>query len=271
MNDICMITAFFDINRDKWSNFNTSRSADDYIRAFSVYLNYDFNMIIYIDDRYYDQLNELIKKSKYPNTKILKPINNSWMIKNIWTWSRLDREKEIMHSDEYRSLVADRISAGYPENTKPEYTIITHSKIDFVNHAINNLCDKFKYYMWVDFGYFLNKNNGIYLPNKNIDIKKLNPNTVNLCCILPIDERDRDILYTLKISPEKIGAYLFAGNADVMLEFQKMCHECLEYYQSINIADDEQSHWLQCFFKKPELFTTHVFYRWHAALKAFSK
>jgi hypothetical protein len=98
----------------------------------------------------------------------------------------------------------------------------------------------------------------------------LNLDTVNICSVNKIDENDRDILYTLKKAPEKIGAYLFFGNKIKLKEFQLLCHKWLDYFQSINIADDEQHLWLQCFFEKPELFTEHVFGEWHLGLKKFS-
>lgn len=266
-----LVTFFYDIKRESWSD-KTSKSFDkDYLEPFKILLNYNYDLIVYIDDKYYDILLSEVEESNNTKTK-LYPINEEWMKKNIWAWNRLDREKEIMNSDSYKNKIPKRISMGYPENTRPEYTILTHSKIDFINYAIEEDNNNSDYYMWVDFGYFQNKTSSKFLPSKGvIDIDKLNTETVNICSVNKIDDKDKDINYTLVNAPEKIGAYLFFGTKDNLKEFQLLCHKHLEHFQEIGIADDEQHLWLQCYFEKPELFTEHVLHGWHLALKRFSK
>lgn len=264
---VTLVTFFYDINREQWNGFSKNM-INDYLITFGEYLKYDYRIIVYIDKRYYDKL---ISMYEINQNVIIYTIDENWLKENIWAWSKLEREREIMNSIEYKSLVMDRILIGYPENTKPEYTIITHSKIDIINYAIENDTIDCEYYMWVDFGYFQNRTSEKYMPNSGkINMDLLNLDTVNICSVNKIDENDRDILYTLKKAPEKIGAYLFFGNKIKLKEFQLLCHKWLEYFQSINIADDEQHLWLQCFFEKPELFTEHVFGEWHLGLKKFS-
>jgi hypothetical protein len=272
MKKISLITAFYDIGRKDWKNYNFSRSNEAYLQSFLLYLNYNFEMTIFIDESLYEILKYHIENSKYGYTKKLIKINEEWMKNNIWAWQKLDREREIMNSEEYKKVILpSRLQQESPENTKPEYTILTHSKIDFVNYVIDNNISESDFYIWTDFGYFHNKTSEDYLPHSEIDISKMNKDTVNICCISPIDEKDKDIIYTLQAAPEKIGAYLFGGKKDKLKEFQNLCHYYLDYFQSINIADDEQALWLQCYFNKPELFTLHVFHEWHRGLKYFSK
>jgi len=267
-NDVTIITAFLDIGRDSWEGYK--RNVDQYLKAFSVYLKYDYKMIIYIDDRYYKDVFDMVDFSEHKNNKIVIPINESWMEKNIWSWTRLERETEIMNSDSYKSLVADRIRLNYPENTNPKYTILTHSKIDFVNHAIeSNFLDS-KYFAWSDFGYFHDKTSFEFLPNSTLDVNKFDLDRVNLCLINPIDDNDKDEIWTLKNAPEKIGAYFFFGTKEKLDIFQNLCHRFLIEYQERGIADDEQGLWLKCYFHDPDLFKLHVFGSWHRALKAFS-
>jgi len=264
---VTLVTFFYDINREQWDK-SSKNIINDYLIPFKEYLKYDFRIIVYIDKRYYETLISMIELK---SNIIIYPIDENWLNNNIWTWSKLERETEIMNSEEYKNLVRTRIGMGYPENTKPEYTIITNSKIDIINFAIENDIIDCDYYMWVDFGYFQNKTAEKYMPNSGkINLDLLNLNTVNICCVNKIDLNDKDILFTLKNAPEKIGAYLFFGNKIKLKEFQLMCHKWLEYFQSINIADDEQHIWLQCFFEKPELFTEHVFGSWHLGLKKFT-
>ena len=85
-----------------------------------------------------------------------------------------------------------------------------------------------------------------------------------------ITDRDEDIIYSLQYAPEKIGAYFFFADREKMQEFQTICHKWLIKFQENGIADDEQAIWLQCYFENPDLFKTHIFYKWHRALKEFS-
>ena len=267
--DNCLVTFFYDINRSSW-NGGFSRNTNQYIESFKVMLNYDYNMIIFIDDRYIGEVESIINSSPYKHNKKLIPINEEWLTQNIWSWSKLSREIEIMNSDNYKKLVLHRINAHYPENINPMYTILTHSKIDFVNYVIDNNMTNNDIVGWVDFGYFHNKTNDNFLPKGVLDLTKFDLSKVNICLIKDIDERDKDIIYNLTKSPEKIGAYFFIGRKEGMKEFQNLSHKWLVEYQKMGIADDEQSLWLQCYFENPGLFKKHVFNRWHAALKHFS-
>jgi hypothetical protein len=259
---VTFVSLFYDIGRERWANRFARDHYKGYLIPFREFMKMEYRMIAYIDKTVYqDVLNDL---ENYPNANIeLVPIDEQWMKDNIWAWSKLEREKEIMNDSDYKSKLATSIEQGYPENTKPHYTILTHSKIDVVNYAIENDSNPSDYYMWVDFGYFKSEQSTKVMPKGAIDLNTLDLDRVNLCCVNSIDERDRDIEYTLTIAPEKISAGIFFGNKNVLKEFQNLCHKWLEKFQAMNVADDEQHLWLQCYFENTELFTTHVFNGWY--------
>jgi protein YibB len=270
MSDVTLITAFYDIGRSEW-NSQFTRKSHEYVESFRLFLNYDHEMIIYIDTKHYDALSRMVECSPYPKNKRLVSIDEAWMKENIWAWSRLEKEREIMSSDSYRNLIPQRITAGYPENVNPEYTIITHSKIDFVCKAIDDGMVDTDTVMWVDFGYFHNKTQDKHVPKKNIDLSKLNLEKINLCGMNQITEQDKDVLYTLIYAPVKICAYLFVATKENMKWFQSRCHEVLEVYQANGLADDEQGLWLLCYFADAERYKVHYFPEWHMGLKYFTK
>lgn len=266
-NRLTLVTAFVDIGRDQWSNF--TRNANQYLDSFEVFLRYDYDMIIFIDDRFYDDLKARHDRSPYPNKRII-PINRQWMIDNLWAWSRLGIEQALMSSDEYKSIIPERIQQSYPENTNPNYTILTHSKIDFVNYAIDYYHTN-EYVAWVDFGYFHNKTSYDFLPRGDFNLDKFNTGRVNICLVNPIDDLDRDIMFTLKNAPEKIGAYFFMANHANMKKFQEASTRWLiKFQEELKICDDEQHIWLQIYFENPELFELHTFGRWHQAMRYFT-
>ena len=266
---ITLVTFFYDIGRKDWKGFN--RSVEDYLFAFTYFLKYNYKMIVFIDDRYYDKFIEYCGSQLHDNIKVYK-INKDWLYKNIWAWSRLKREKEIMQSESYKKMIPARIALNYPENTIPEYTILTHSKIDMVNYAIDNYYIDDEYVAFVDFGYFHDKHDDRFFPKAELDINKFDLDKVNLCGINSIDKQDKNITWTLINAPEKLGAYFFFGNKKNLKEFQLLAHKWLEIFQEEkNVADDEQHLWLQCYFEKPELFKVWTFGWWHQALRYFSK
>jgi len=262
MSEVTFVTMFFDIGRKDWGG-SFSRSVQDYLLVFEKLRSYNYKMVVYIDDRY-------VYTGDCPNVEFI-PINEKWLEDNFWSWRRLDIETAIMNRDSYKKMIPRRIELGYPENTNPKYTILTHSKIDAVVHAIDNGYVDTDLVAWIDFGYFHRKETPNFLPKGPFDTSKLDLDRVNICLINDIDDEDRDPVKTLIEAKEKIGAYFFIANKDRMREFQELSHKWLIVYQEhLKLADDEQALWLQCYFDRPHLFKKHVFNRWHAALHEFS-
>ena len=138
--EITIVTFFFDIKRNEWSNF--TRPIDQYIDSFDNYLKYNYKTVAYVDSRYVEEILKRKEQFKSNNVKIIT-IDEKWLETNIRSWSKLSKEREIMSNESYKNLLNERVNVyQYPENTKPEYTILTHSKIDFVNYTIeNNISD----------------------------------------------------------------------------------------------------------------------------------
>jgi hypothetical protein len=266
---ICYITAFLDIGRSQWKDFQRDNKV--YFDSFKVYVDLfkktwdsgdkNHELVAYIDERYVDRVKNLIPPDLL-SIKLIS-INNDFLISRIYCWKFLEREREILNSEEYKHTYPDRIK--FPENSNPLYTMITHSKIDFVCDALSTYTDA-KYACWVDFGYFQVENR---IPNKLLNIEKLNLNTVNWPLIQPLDENDKDLRYTMLHAPEKFGAFFFFGRDDKLKEFQQLYHGVLHEFHELNLVDDEQHLALRCYYKNEGLFTLHVHYGWHRALVYF--
>ncbi len=149
------ISALLDINRKDWNHW--SRSVDDYFKHFNPFIklfsdsllipssDVEYFLILYIDDKHLSKIQEL------PKNIILIPINFLFMEKNIHAWSRLKEETEVMASEYFKKCV---LSHDLPEFNHPMYTLVNHSKIDFVCHALNNVAFDATCACWVDFGFF---------------------------------------------------------------------------------------------------------------------
>jgi len=266
MVKVCYVSAFYDIGRDNWQYF--SRSTEQYIKAFRHYINMfsnnkdkDFEMILFLDKRHID------KVVLNPDTRIkIIGIDEDFM-NTLHIWKTLPREREIISSEYYKQLIPNKLC--FPEHLIPEYTLINHSKIDFINYAINNLTDA-EYLVWSDFGYFDNKEH--LIPTKFLDVDKFDKEKITYTLINPLDEMDKDPIYTLKIANEKIGGFFFFGNREKMKHYQALYHEILNDYQNkLGICDDDQALVLSCYYKKPELFSMVCLNGWHKAFFHFQK
>lgn len=263
----CYISMFYDINRSGWAKF--ARTFDDYLSYFTPYVelfkgNSDDHMIVFIDDRHITKLQEAIQTC---DKITLIPINEAFLVYNIPCWKHLNKEREIMDSQFFKSVAGERIS--FPECRYPEYTLINHSKIDFLIYTLNLNLTSAKYLCWCDFGFFAKTEN---IPKTLLDLKYFDLERINYTLINPIEDIDRDIYYTLKYAPEKIGGFFFLGKRDKLYEYQKAYHQSLLDYRQRNICDDDQAMALYTYFKNPDLFSFNTrMFGWHKVFVANQK
>ena len=267
--NICYVTAYVDIGRKDWTTF--ARSSTDYISHFLPFIGYfrrmnaeeriQSRMIVFIDDAHHDALQERLP----PDVPILLiRCTPEYLSKHIHGWSYLDIEERIIKSDNYKKIVGDRV-LKYPENYNPKYTTLTNCKVDFVVHAMS--MSNAPYLCWVDFGYFKLKEN---IPERSLDISKLNCSRINIQLLQPLDTRDCDIVYTMRYAPERVaGAFVF-GPRGRFLEYQQLHHAIHEEFHTLGLVDDDQHIALRCYFRRPELFQLHVHY-WSKSLIVFQK
>jgi len=269
-NNVAIVTAFIDIGRGKWSNWE--RDEHYYVNSFLNYLNIDYKMVVFIDEKYIFKVLKAYDESKFKN-KIFIPINKEWVLTNIYAWKQLEKDNSIITSQEYKNSVGDLLKHKCPENIYSEYNIVNHSKIDFINYVIdNNLtppgCD---FICWSDFGV----HRAIYITNKHpypenvIDVNMLNPNKITICSRSNITEQHADPLYILQSAPSLIQGSFFGGSIKVLKEFQNLYHEALQELYDINISDDDQHVYIRCFLKRTDLFDVYLTNAYPNALKYF--
>lgn len=263
MNNCCYVTGYFDIDRSNWKNF--SRTFDEYLENFKPFIplfteNKVFDeLIVFIDDRHLSKM-EAIKSD---NIKLI-PINEKFLVDNLWCWQRLETERNIMKSDTFKSIVGQRIH--FPECSYPEYTSINHCKIDFVSYVIQNSLSLLSTFAWVDFGFFSKKEN---IPKKLLDLQKFDMSRVNYTLINKLDNRDSDVMYTLKNAPERVGGFFFLGSKEVLLDYQKTYHDALREFADKGICDDDQGLVVNIYFKNPSMFSFNKSnFGWHKVLVA---
>ena len=208
--------------------------------------NYD--LVVYLDDKY---LAEVKVKPERKNITVI-PINEVILNLICPIWQRLAREQQIMLSKEYREAFASRLI--YPENSNPKYTLINHAKIDFLIHAQD--ISSADFFCWIDFGY---KEPAKY----PIDLNRIDQERINYALLNPVDDLDKNVMYTMLHAPEKITGGFFIGRRDKLRQYQELYHDAHAWFQANNLADDDQHIVLRCYFAEPDLFKLHLLRGWY--------
>ena len=286
MDDICIVTAFFDIGRGFW-NSKYKRTTKFYIQSFLNYLDYPYKMVCYVDDRCIDYILEHYARSPHNNKKFI-PINLKWLENNIHAWKQLHRDRDIMKSSQYREMIDHRqiiaTSKGvtttlkaqlFPENEIPEYNAINHAKIDFIMNAIQNGYIESNITCWCDFGYFgaQHQNDKTTFPKDILNYKMFSPGRITFFLQKDITDNDVDPVYTLVFAPELFTGTFWGGSTELMEKMQKLYHESVEELYNLNISDDDQHIYLRCCLKSSDLFDLklNVSGEWPKGLVFFQK
>jgi hypothetical protein len=286
-SDITLVTAFYDIGRENWEA-NFKRDVSFYIDSFLKYLDYDYKMICYIDDRHINKILEKYSQSNFKN-KLFIPIDRKWLDENIHAWKNVERDRAIMENPQYQHVLkSHRLPKMYPdgipetnlrnhlcpENVFPEYNVVNHSKIDFIVHAIKNEHITTKFTGWTDFGYFKTyHSDDSPLPSSTIDVNKLHPEKLIFNLRRRILEQDKDMYFTMIYAYELFIGAFYAGPTELMLPFQELYHDCVTEMLDKCVTDDDQHVYIQCYIKRPELMHLNIFENqdWPKALIVYQK
>lgn len=142
INKPVIVTALFDIGRDKWDCFDQSYGG--YIDWMERLLSFDCNMVIYTDANLCDSI--IARRIKYDTdlTKtivIVKPLEEHKAYQLFY-----DNLNTLMQSEAFKKKIAFNV----PEMTKPLYNIIMFNKAYFLQD-----CAKENYFdadllIWMD-------------------------------------------------------------------------------------------------------------------------
>ena len=137
MQEVCVVSALFNINRDKLDG----RKWEEYIEWFSKTLDLNVPMILFVTK---DVEEIVINKRKNKKTKIILS-----EIKDIPYIYLNERIQNILDSDLYKNKIMDnqRIECLYSM-----YSVIQYSKFEWLKKAVNQNPFNSKIFLWMDAG-----------------------------------------------------------------------------------------------------------------------
>jgi hypothetical protein len=252
---IIFFTVFKDIGRETW-NAKYKRQNNDYFFYFKQLIdNIEYPLVVYVQSHV---LKELVNAMTFKNNIMLVDASSI----PTFLETHLVKEREIMESDEYKQKIPEDRKL-LPEHCVPEYTLMTHSKIQFLSYT-KKLCPGYDYYSWIDFGFV--RDDLTVLP-KNIDFSKLGENI--LFNNLNNPSRHYDANTMLKSGEIYIAGGSFVVHSHLVEIFERIYTEKLNEWQKNCIADDEQSLIYQLTYTHKHLFNIVFSGDWRCMFKNF--
>lgn len=250
---ILFVTAFRDIGRGAWSH--STRTIEKYISYFkNLAETIEYPLIVFATHEVILQIAHTVR-----NKDTITFVDSSTI--SIFLDTHLESERAIMNSDKYKRKIPEHRKIQ-PEHTNPEYTLLTHSKAQYVSHA-KRAMPGYTHYAWIDFGFV--RDNLDVVP-KNIDSSKLcDKIMINSFSQIKPPYIDADTMLTS-------NAVYFAGGTFVVPvhlvdTFEALYTELLSHWKETFIADDDQSAIYQIYCANKSLFVLIPTYKWFSLYK----
>lgn len=266
MNDITIVTAFFDIGRGNISTehypSHLKRTTNTYFEYFSYLATLDNNMVIFTEEKFKEKI-LMMRKSK-PTTVIC--LNIFKKFNHI-----LAKIADIQSNHEFLSNISQELSKNI-EYWNSQYVLVTNLKTYFVNYAINHTDINSPYVAWVDFGYVRNKEtlNNIKQWRYPFSKNKLNLFSIKKHHVL---NDEMDVLQAIYQNNVYIIGGSMVATSSIWKKFKDLVIQQQTYLLNNNIVDDDQGIFMMCLYKQPELFQINYLGRnqWFSLFKKYDE
>jgi protein YibB len=246
MNDITIVTAFFDIGRGDWTPDKglphyLHRTTDTYMQRFGTMAKLENDMVVYTSPEFVDEITEL--REGRPTHILTVDFKNSFKILR-------DKISTVQKDSTYQSKINPRESRN-PEYWSADYVVVNALKSSFVNRAKEHITTDLV--AWMDFGYCREEStlNGVTHWQYPFDKEK-----IHLFNIKDWKEGTfiEDVIFNNDV--HMTGPCIIAGK-DMWLQLEQLIHHSLNELFNTNLVDDDQTLLLMSYLLKPELFELH--------------
>jgi transposase len=166
MNNPVLVTALYDIGRDKWDKF--TQSYNGYLDWMKNILSLDCNIVIYTESKFADKIVAIRKTIDIDLTKtklIIQELNELQSYKLYYK-----RLNELMFSDDFQKKISFK---DVPEMSKPLYNVIMFNKVNWLKNTVEKRFFNNDFVIWSDAG-GLRENTTKYKNIKWPNIQKIN-------------------------------------------------------------------------------------------------
>ena len=238
---ILFVTAFKELGRERWAYW--ARRTDEYFVSFKNIVEcLKHDLIVFIEDDLRDRVQAIVDAAAAADRVTVMDYRsvNSFLVKY------LDHERAVMAAPAFRQLVAHRRDC--PETYIPEYTLVNHSKINFLSAAQTARPD-YDFYAWTDFG-GCRMEGDIMLIIPQLDVDKIPDRIMYNAFAQPPSERPDETTLLRSGNVHMTGGG-FIVPASRVKQFERAWELKLIDWQVRGIADDDQALVLQLFYDAP--------------------
>ena len=262
MNDITIVTAFFDIGRGEWSPDKglphyLQRTNETYLERFSHMAKLENDMVIFTSKEFSKQIEDL--REGRPTQIFTLDFPNSFK-------KLREQVQKVQRDPQYQAKI-NPMQVKNPEYWNADYVLVNALKSSFVSRSLDLI--KTDLIAWLDFGYCRSEStlNGVknwkYSFDKNkihfFNIKEWTEGTYIQDVIA-----NNDVHIT--------GPCIVAGR-EMWPKLEAMVYHSVNELIKNNLIDDDQTLLLMSYLMKPELFELHPVSNtdWFIVFKEFSE
>ena len=260
MNDITIVTAFFDIGRGEWTPEKglphyLHRTNETYLDRFAIMAELDNPMVIYTSKEFVDEIKQ-IREGK-PTDILTLDFPNSFKVLR-------EQITNIQKDPVYQSKI-NPSQIKNPEYWNADYVLVNLLKSSFVNRALQLI--ETDLVAWMDFGYCRDEStlNGVtnwqYPFNKDkihfFNLKEYHGSFI------------QDIIFNNDV--HITGPCIVAGK-QMWPTLEHLVHHNVNELLKNQLIDDDQTILLMSYLQKPELFELHPVNNqdWFVAFKEYN-
>lgn len=248
MNDITIVTAFFDIGRSEWTPDKglphyLHRTTKTYLERFSHMAKLDNPMVVFTSKEFAKEI-QFLRQNK-PTDILTVDFHGSF--------EKLRNEiKRVQSSAEYQSKI-NPMQVKNPEYWSADYVLVNMLKASFVNQAIKSDLIYTDLAAWLDFGYCREESTLNGVQNWQYPFDKNKIHFFNLK-----DWKEGTYIEEVIFNNDVhiTGPCIVAGK-DAWPVLEALVHHNLDELLKNNLIDDDQTLLLMSYLQKPELFELH--------------
>ena len=264
MNDITIVTAFFDIGRGEWSPDKglphyLQRTNDTYLQRFGHMAKLENDMVVYTSKDMVDEIKYL--RQDRPTEILTLDFPESF---------KLLREeiKKVQTNPEYQAKI-NPMQVKNPEYWNADYVLVNALKSAFVNRALQSNAIETDLVAWLDFGYC--RDESTLGGNKRWQY----PFDKNKIHLFNIKEWVDGTIIQDVISNNDVhitGPCIVAGR-ELWPILEGLVHHSLNELFKNGLVDDDQTLLLMAYLQKPEFFELHRVndQDWFVAFRSFNE
>ena len=248
MNDITIVTAFFDIGRGDWSPDKglpayLQRSTQTYLERFGYMAKLENHIVVFTSKDLVEEVKHL--RQNRPTTILTVDFPNSFI--------KLREEiTKVQNDPEYQAKI-NPMQVRNPEYWNADYVVVNLLKSSFINQALNRGVIETPLVAWLDFGYCRTEEtlNGLtqwWCP--------LSPEKIHFFTVKDWVEGTyiQDVISNNDV--HVTGPCIIAGK-ELWPALEQLVHHNVSELLKNNLMDDDQTLLLMSYLQKPELFELH--------------